>query len=1082
MPRLLRRLLLIVVLIGAWALIGKHHAPLPLTLNEASAGTRVHAGEHNSPKDLSQLRIFNKVVLYVKDNYVDPQRVKPKDMMVQALEYVEKTVPEVMVDGTAETGTLKVTAGNQVRTWDISQLDSLWKMSFTLHDIMGFIGENMRPVEDIHDVEYAAINGMLSTLDPHSVLLRPEIYRDLQASTKGEFGGLGFVIQMKEGNLTVVKVLPKTPAYRAGIKKDDQIRKIGEESTINMDLNDAVSKLRGPVGSQVTITIAREGWDKPRAMTITRAQITLESVMHKLLAHNVGYIRLKNFQGNTTHDMQAALDDLEQKTAKTGGLKGLVLDLRGNPGGLLDQAVQVSDTFVSHGTLVATVGYSDKMRDEKHATSDEGDVKYPMAVLVNSGSASASEIVAGALKNLNRATIIGQQTFGKGSVQMLYEFPDDSALKLTIAKYLTPGDVSIQEIGIEPDIALVPTRVTEDRVNVFAPRKSMGEADLSHHFGNPENKTVAKSREDVVGVQKPLEELRYLKETAKTKAVAKAEKAPGKAHAKPDKHPKQAEKRASPAVHEALLDADVNDSDESLYDQLDAETVDKVKEDFEIDFARDFVLHAPSMDRKAQLKEAKAFVEERKGAEQERINHAIAQLGVDWSPGARPQAVALSASVAPGPDQHLKAGEVLNLQVTAQNRGKVALSRVRAWTDSDDPWLDRREFLFGKLAPGEKRTWTVPIKLPKDLTTRREDVTVKFFDDQGALSTQVVSELDFVELPRPAFALNWQVVDDCQACNGDGVANRGERVRVLLDVTNTGKGQATAAYVTARNGADANIFIDQGRFKLGELAPGETKTATLILDVKPGFAQKSFLLKTAVIDESLEEFSSEKITLPVGESAPTVASRNAVLRVTDGAALFGSATDGAEPIAQAPKGALVQEVGQVGKYAKIAYGPDRFAFVPKNEVKEVSSRAAAKASKEAWLKDVKVDSFRVPPTLTTNVDDGQGGIIAEGDQFTLSGTATDPRGLLDVYVLVNDQKVFFRTADPSKPKPTQLSFSAKFPLKEGNNYVMVVARQTEEFSGKKMLVVRRRPVAIAQALAHARVEASTAPAPSPSPR
>jgi len=1065
MPRLLRRLLLVVVLIGAWALIGKHHAPLPLTLNEASAGTRVRATD-NSPKDLSQLRIFNKVVLYVKDNYVDPQRVKPKDMMVQSLEYVEKTVPEVMVEGTAETGKLKVTAGSQVRTWDISQVDSLWKMSFTMHDIMGFIGENMRPVENIHTVEYAAINGMLGTLDPHSVLLQPDLYRDLSAQTKGEFGGLGFVIQMKEGNLTVVKVLPKTPAYRAGIKKDDQIKKIGEESTVNMDLNDAVSKLRGPVGSQVTITIAREGWDKPRPMTLTRAQISLDSVMHKLLSNNVGYIRLKNFQGNTTHDMQAALDDLEKKTATSGGLKGLVLDLRGNPGGLLDQAVQVSDAFVGHGTIVSTVGYSDKMRDEKHATADDGDVKYPMAVLVNSGSASASEIVAGALKNLNRATIIGQQTFGKGSVQMLYEFPDDSALKLTIAKYLTPGDVSIQEIGIEPDIALVPTRVTEDRVNVFAPRKSMGEADLSHHFGNPENKTVAKSREDVVGVQKPMEEVRYLKEAEKAKEVAKATKpAPGKGH---KKGAQASPKQGTSSVHEALLDASVNDSDETLYDQQDAETVDQVKEDFEIDFARDFVLHAPSMDRQAQLKEGKTFVEQRKVAEQERINHAISQLGVNWSAGPRPSAVALTATVAPGPEQHLTAGEVLTLSVTAENHGKQALERVRAWTDSDDPWLDRREFLFGQLKPGEKRTWKVPIKLPKDLTTRREDVTVKFFDDQGALPTQVVSELDFVELPRPAFALNWQVQDDCQTCNGDGVANRGEHVKVLLDVTNTGKGKALDAYLTARNGADANIFIDQGRFKLGELAPGESKTATLILDVKPGFTQKSFLLKTAVIDEPLEEFSSEKITLPVGDAATKVTAKNGYVKVADGAQLFGTASEASKPIAALPKGAVLQQLGQAGTFDKVAYGQDRFAFVERNQVKEQSSGKVS-------LKDVQVESFRVPPAITTNVDNNAGGIIADGDSFSLSGTASDPKGLLDVYVLVNDQKVFFQTANPGKAAPTQLKFSAKFPLKEGNNYVMVVARQTEEFSGKRMLVIRRRPVAIAQALAHAKMQASTVP-------
>src|SRR5687767_8976647 len=220
-------------------------------------------------------------------------------------------------------------------------------MSFTLKDSFRYINENMQPMEDTRDVEYAAVNGMLSKLDPHSVLLRPEMYREMKLATKGEFGGLGFVIQMKEGNLTVVKVLPKTPAYRAGIKKDDQIKKIGEESTVNMDLNEAVSKLRGPVDSKVSITVDRKGWEHPQAMTVTRALINIESVQSKLLASGVGYVRLKNFQGNTTRHLQAALQQLQAEAQQSGGpMKGLVLDLRGNPGGLLEQAIQVSDLFL----------------------------------------------------------------------------------------------------------------------------------------------------------------------------------------------------------------------------------------------------------------------------------------------------------------------------------------------------------------------------------------------------------------------------------------------------------------------------------------------------------------------------------------------------------------------------------------------------------------------------------------------------------------------------------------------------------------------------------------------------------------
>src|SRR5215468_8289928 len=591
MPRLMRRSFLVLALLGAWALLARDHAPLPFTVGEAVAGPAARGGEGSTdivrngdrpPHDLSALKIFNKVVIYVKDAYVDPKRINPREMMVAALEQVERTVPDVMVEADKDRQKLHLNVNGKTRDFDISNVDSLWKMSFTLRDVFDFISRNMRPVEDTRDIEYAAINGMLQTLDPHSVLLKPEMYREMKLTTKGEFGGLGFVIQMKEGNLTVVKVLPKTPAFRAGIKKDDNITKIGEESTVNMDLNEAVSKLRGPVDSRVTITVERKGVDKPMVLTLARATISIESVQSKLLAGNVGYIRLKNFQGNTTRDMQTALGKLQSDAEASGGLKGLVLDLRGNPGGLLEQAIQISDLFLSQGTIVTTVSLSERQREEKRAHADDGDNKYPLAVLVNPGSASASEIVAGALKNLNRGVIIGQQTFGKGSVQVLYEFPapggnpnDESALKLTIAKYLTPGDVSIQEVGVEPDIELVPTRVTAERVNVFAPRKTLGEADLEHHFGNSATQAAATKREEVLGKEKPFVSIKYLKEDAKQKdAAARQQKVEEGKDPKLSKSDKPADKKPAGKGKDAahpLLDTDPNKLDEDLYDQLDAE-------------------------------------------------------------------------------------------------------------------------------------------------------------------------------------------------------------------------------------------------------------------------------------------------------------------------------------------------------------------------------------------------------------------------------------------------------------------------------------------------------------------------------
>lgn len=1054
---MLRRVAVVAALIVAWALAGNDRAPLSLTMVKQveAAPPRGADDSGKAPHDLSSLRVLTKVILYVKDNYVDPKRVRPKEMMVAALEAVEKSVPEVMVDGTAESGKVKLNVNGKTKEFDISHVDTLWRMSFTMKDVFDFVSKNMRATDDTREIEYAAVNGMLNTLDPHSILLRPEMYREMKLSTKGEFGGLGFVIQMREGILTVVKVLPKTPAFRAGIKKDDQITRIGEESTVNMDLNEAVSKLRGPVDSRVTITINRKAWEKAQAMTLTRALITIDSVQSKLLSSNVGYVRVKNFQGNTTKDLNLALQELAAQAKTNGspaGLKGVVLDLRGNPGGLLDQAIQVSDLFVSSGTIVATVGLSDKLREEKRAHEDDGDEAWPVAVLVNAGSASASEIVAGALKNLNRAVIIGRQTFGKGSVQVLYDFPDESALKLTIAKYLTPGDISIQEIGITPDIQLIPTRVTKDRVDVFAPRRSMGEADLDHHFGNPSNDKAAKKREEVVVREKPAMTLKYLKEEKeKVAAVAKPEEA---------KDPKAVipSKVKPPPAKNPLTDSDAP-SEEDLDDQLDAESQDEVREDFEVSFARDFLLTAPHTRRDKMLEAGAKFVAQKSKAEEDRIAGAIGALGIDWSPGETPKKVSIESSIKPNAERRIVAGETVELELTAENKGAEPLKRLRAWIESENGYLDRREFLFGALKPGEKRAWTVNVKVPKDLISRRDGVTVKFQDDSGdVLQEGVAGELNFAELPRPRFAYTWQLIDDCQLCNQDGQAQRGETLALLLDVTNVGSGKALDTFAIIRNAGDPNIFIEKGRFKLGELEIGETKTARFSLGVKKPLKSDEFGLKVNVIDEPLEEFLADKLMVPVAPegSAPFVLEpRKAVSKIADKAEVFNSADPRSVVIARLPKGAVVNEQARGANMARVEWGEGRFAFV------KVADLRDARGQKPALPKgkDLEPVPFRAPSHIATNVDPSQGGTAVDAPTFTLSSVITDP-SLLDVFVLVNDQKVFFRGRQPDDGE--KLKFTTEFPLKEGNNFVTIVARETADFASRKTVVIRRRAPAVAQ--------------------
>jgi carboxyl-terminal processing protease len=304
------------------------------------------------------------------------------------------------------------------------------------------------------DLIYNAIKGTLRGLDPHSSFLDPDSYREMQVETSGSFGGLGIEITLKDDILTVVAPIDGTPAYRAGLHTGDRIIKIDGLSTKDMQLADAVKRMRGKPGSKVTVTIVREGWTEPKDFDIVREQIRVHSVKAVPLGEGVEYIKLRQFQEQSPHDLEAALEQFSKE-----GMKSLVLDLRNNPGGLLTAAVEVSEKFIDDGKLVVyTEGRvrNQNMRFTAHAKHAITDV--PLVVLVNQGSASASEIVAGAIQDHGRGVVIGQQTFGKGSVQTIIPLSDGSGLRLTTARYFTPKGRSIHGKGITPDIVIDPPK------------------------------------------------------------------------------------------------------------------------------------------------------------------------------------------------------------------------------------------------------------------------------------------------------------------------------------------------------------------------------------------------------------------------------------------------------------------------------------------------------------------------------------------------------------------------------------------------------------------------------------------------
>lgn len=307
-------------------------------------------------------------------------------------------------------------------------------------------------VEEVDDSELLdnAIQGMLTGLDEHSSYLDEDDFRDMEAGTSGEFGGLGIEVGMEDGFVKVIAPIDDTPADRAGIQAGDLIVRLDGDSVRGMTLSDAVSRMRGEQGSDITLTVVRDGEDQPLEITITRDIIQVESVRSEMLEDGYGYVRVSNFQTRTARDLVSAIEELKEAN----GLKGLVLDLRNNPGGILNGAVGVSDAFLDGGRIVYTEGRLDEAQIEYDASPGDVLDGVPMVVLVNRGSASASEIVAGALQDHGRAIIMGQNSFGKGSVQTILPLSEQTGIKLTTARYFTPDGRSIQDEGITPDIAL----------------------------------------------------------------------------------------------------------------------------------------------------------------------------------------------------------------------------------------------------------------------------------------------------------------------------------------------------------------------------------------------------------------------------------------------------------------------------------------------------------------------------------------------------------------------------------------------------------------------------------------------------
>jgi carboxyl-terminal processing protease len=345
-------------------------------------------------------------------------------------------------------------------------------------EVLSLIQSSYVEKVDSQDLIEGAIHGLVKTLDPHSSYMPVDAYKDMQVQTSGKFGGLGIEVSIRGGVLTVISPIEGTPAYEAGVQPLDKIIKIEEESTLDMSLNDAVSRLRGEIGTAVNITIFRESLKAPLLVKIVRDVVRVQSVKKKIYDNSIGYIKIRSFSKNTSSDLDKALAYLRKKN-----ITKLILDVRNNPGGLLNQAVEVSDRFLKNESLIVYTKGKTEEQNMRFTSHDKiSHIQYPMIILVNGGSASASEIVAGALQDLGRAVILGTNTFGKGSVQTIIPLSDGSALRLTTARYFTPGGKVIQENGITPDIVIENKLITKNIEESTSKSKTSTDKDKIRRF------------------------------------------------------------------------------------------------------------------------------------------------------------------------------------------------------------------------------------------------------------------------------------------------------------------------------------------------------------------------------------------------------------------------------------------------------------------------------------------------------------------------------------------------------------------------------------------------------------------------
>lgn len=952
----------------------------------------------------------------VDKEYFDRQRFDPRGQLLSALTNLGLHTPEIFAAPSSDGATIDVRVRASEERFRLDDVDSLGRAADRLEEILVFAQSILDLEEEpLHELEYAAVNGLFAPLDPHTILLTPEEHTDLGVRTKGEFGGIGAQIRSDGRRILVVSVLEGMPADKAGMLAGDVILRVGDEATVNMTAAEAQALLRGPVGSTIAVRVRRG--KKVLSFDIERATIKVDSVIAEALPGGVSYLRITTFQENTAQQVKEAL-------AKAGGEpKGIVFDLRANSGGLLVQATEIVDQFVSRGELVIVrSGFGREVEEAREdALLPDG---VGVVILVDEESASAAEIVSGGLKALKRAVVVGRGSFGKGTVQVVRPanpYGRELALKLTVAEYLVAGDHRIQTSGVVPDLELQPVEPAgvPGVVRYYDDERFERARERSRMANHPSSK-----HELVAGTsEQPAARLRYLLGTA----GVTAEGAP-----------------------EAMRDAEVRIAREVA-----------------------LALHGAT-DREARLERLQSTVGRLTADEDARIVAALAEVGVDWSAGTsiKPPRLSVTAEVAsPTP---IPAGDPFTLRVAITNDSDEPAHRVHVISDCVHDELDGIELMFGKIAPGA----TVVRELKAHVMPWHSDFTdeivllVHVDEPDAKPDAEARVMFDVAGAKRPSLSYDFWIVDDPALAahapkrppddnptdeppfavkgNGDGVLQPGEQVLLAFVAYNAGPGRSSDARAALRNLSGKQGLIEEGLYPLGAIEPGGSKAGAFGITVgQRADPALPFELELVVGDGVARTSAQDKLRFRVLPDAQALEAAQQGVEVQEEVVrLYGGAHPSARVVAEAVPGTRLLLGGKYGNWRVVVTGDEgRRLFVPGDLDALVPATSVTRTDVARLERRVSVQ----PPTVE----------LADYPRSTTSATVTlkgkvaHPLGVRDVVVLVRppgpsqfDRKVAYDASPDSSP---ELAFEAEIPLEPGGNRIAILARD-------RAMVQQRRDV------------------------